>query len=199
MDSFEALKVISQHRTDEIVIAVMSANYEWPHVSTNSDLDMLEVGTMSMASSVGLGLALALPDRRVIVLDGDGSLLMNLGSLATIANMAPPNLIHFVLENGVYRMTGGQPTPNSGKVSFTGFAKAAGYPNAYEFCTLESLKSGIAAVLTETGPTLVSLKLEPRNERPSYQLNLMSKTLPRFKEGLRRVLAQQKKNRMIRN
>ena len=67
------------------------------------------------------------------MLDGDGSLLMNLGSLVTIANMAPPNLVHFVFENEIYRTSGGQPIPGVGKISFTGFAKAAGYANVHDF------------------------------------------------------------------
>jgi sulfopyruvate decarboxylase subunit beta len=70
-------------------------------------------GSMGLASSVGLGLALARPDVRVIVLDGDGSLLMNLGSLATIGLLHPPNLVVVVMDNEEYATTGGQPTPTA--------------------------------------------------------------------------------------
>jgi len=77
---------------------------------------------MGLASSHALGLALGRPDKRVIVLDGDGSLLMNLGSLVTIGAAAPPNLYHFVCENGTYEANGGHPIPGRDKVDFAGFA-----------------------------------------------------------------------------
>ena len=123
IDDIEAFKVISEHRGDAVVVATMTANFAWPGVSTNPGLDLMFSGTMGKASSMGLGLALARPDKKVIVLDGDGSLLMNLGALVTIADMAPRNFIHFVFENNVYRTSGGQPIPNAEKTSFTGFAR----------------------------------------------------------------------------
>lgn len=168
LDSFEAQKVISQHRGNAVVVATMSANREWPQLSTNPELDVMVSMAMGKASSVGLGLALAQPDRKVIVLDGDGSLLMNLGSLVTIANMAPPNLIHFVFENNVYRTTGGQLIPRAFEISFTGFATAAGYANVHEFDELESLESNLEAVMNQVGPTFVCLKLLPVSERPPF-------------------------------
>jgi len=143
-------------------------------------------GAMGKASSVGLGVALARPDRKVIVLDGDGSLLMNLGSLVTIANMAPPNLIHFVFENDVYRTTGGQPIPRAGKISFTGLAAAAGYANVHEFADLESLERNIEAVFNEVGPTLVCLKIVPTSERSPFPLTTFLSIIPRFKAALQR-------------
>ena len=109
IDSFEAQKIISQHRNNAIVVNTFTTSREWAQVSTNPDLALSGGKAMGKASSLGLGLALAQAGRKVIVLDGDGSLLMNLGSLVTIANMAPSNLIHFVFENSVYRTTGGQP------------------------------------------------------------------------------------------
>ena len=119
IDSLEAQKIISQHRGDAVIVATMTANFEWSQVSTNPDLDLMLSGAMGKASSLGLGVALARPDKKVIVLDADGSLLMNLGSLVTIANMSPANLIHFVFENSVYRTTGGQLIPGAGKISST--------------------------------------------------------------------------------
>ena len=124
IDGLEAQNVISRYRGDAVVVTTMSTNFEWPQVSTNPDLDLMFSGAMGKASSVGLGVALARPDKKVIVLDGDGSLLMNLGSLVTIANMAPPNPVHFVFENEVYRTTGGQLIPGAVKSSFTGLAAA---------------------------------------------------------------------------
>ena len=126
METFAALQVISQHRGNAIVVATMTANFEWPQVSTNPGLDLMFSGAMGKASSMGLGLALARPDKKVIVLDGDGSILMNLGSLVTIANMAPPNLIHFVFENTVYCTTGVQSCPDGCQFLFPAPASVSG-------------------------------------------------------------------------
>jgi len=189
MNDFEALKVISRFRGDAIVVATMTANFEWPQVSINPDLDLMFTGAMGKASSMGLGLALARPAKQVIVLDGDGSLLMNLGALVTIAHMAPPNLIHFVFENSVYRTSGGQPVPGAGRVSYTGLAKSAGYPHAYDFEELAALEKNIPKIMSQAGPTLVCLKTEPVTERPPYPLTTTSSILARFREAMERDAA----------
>lgn len=186
IDSFEAQKVISQHRNNAIVVTTYTTSREWPQVSTNPDLDLSLSGAMGKASSVGLGLALAQPTKKVIVLDGDGSLLMNLGSLVTIANVAPPNLIHFVFENGVYRTTGGQPIPNAGKFSFIGLAKEAGYVNVHEFEDSVSLENNIETILNQVGPTFVCLKTPAATERPPFSPVRTADMLPRFMKAVQR-------------
>ncbi|MBI4334838.1 MAG: thiamine pyrophosphate-binding protein [Chloroflexi bacterium] len=167
MDCFEAQKVIAQHRGNGIVVYVGSCIREWPRISS-TEMDLQCHGAMGKGSSFGLGLALALPARKVIVLDADGGLLMNLGSLATIANMAPPNLVHFVFNNGVWRGSGGQPIPGAGKTSFKGLAEAAGYPHAYEFEQLDDLQSSIGGILNQVGPIFVCLKTPPLTESPPF-------------------------------
>ena len=107
---------------------------------------------MGKASSLGLGLALGRPERRVWVLDGDGSLVMNLGSLVTIAQQAPANLLHVLLENGVYEVTGGQPVPGAGLADFATMARAAGYRSAYRFDTLAALEASLDEVLAAPRP-----------------------------------------------
>ena len=184
MESFEALKVISQYRGDTIVVATMTANFEWPQVSTNPGLDLMFSGAMGKASSMGLGLALAQPDRKVLVLDGDGSILMNLGSLVTIANMAPPNLIHFVFENTVYRTTGGQSIPTPSKFSFTALARDVGYANVLEYEELENLENNIGTVFNQTGPTFISLIVPPAIERPPYPLVRTTDIISQFRATL---------------
>ena len=184
IESFEAQKVISQHRNKAIVVTTMTTSCEWPQISTNPDLDLPTGGAMGKTSSVGLGLALAQPAKKVIVLDGDGSLLMNLGSLVTIANIAPPNLVHFVFENGIYRTTGGQPIPGAGKFSFMGLAKEAGYANVHEFEDLDSLQTNIETVLNQIGPTFVCLKVPPATERPPFPFP--QTIIPRFRAAVQR-------------
>src|SRR3989475_13334411 len=111
------LKVLARHRTDEIVVAVYQAAQEWLHISP-SELDYTFTGAMGQGSSHALGLALGRPDKRVVVLDGDGSLLMNLGSLVTIGHAAPKNLVHCVCQNGTYESNGAVPIPGAGHFSF---------------------------------------------------------------------------------
>ena len=150
-----------------------------PAVSIGNPLDLPIAGPMGKASSLALGVCLARPDKRVIVLDGDGSLLMNLGSLVTVAGKAPRNLYHFVFDNGVYAITGGQPTPNAGRFSFAELARAAGYAATYEFDDLEELATGIDEIMGSDGPVLLSIrtdfpdtgtppdKIDPARPRPS--------------------------------
>ena len=93
------------------------------------------------------------------MIDGDGSLLMNLGSLVTIGAAAPPNLFHFVCENGTYEANGGHPIPGRDKVDFAGLARASGYRVVYDFSDLGVFEQQIGAVLSETGPVFADLKI----------------------------------------
>ncbi|MBI2857930.1 MAG: thiamine pyrophosphate-binding protein [Chloroflexi bacterium] len=153
-----------------IVVTTESARLEWPRISSEPDLDIAAPRSMGKASSFGLGLALALPDRKVVILDGDGSLLMNLGTLVTIANIAPSNLVHFVFENGVYRTTGGQVIPGAGKLSFKGLAEQAGYRRTYEFDDLRKFRDSIKGIMDEKGPTFVCLKAPRQNAKAPFPL-----------------------------
>ncbi len=159
------LKVLARHRTDEIVVAVYMAAQEWIHIAP-SELNYTFTGAMGQGSSHALGLALGRPDRRVVVLDGDGSLLMNLGSLVTIAKAGPKNFVHCVCENGTYETNGAVAIPNAGRVSFAGLARAAGYRNTYEFAGLEEWDRALGGILKEDGPVLVDLKMEPGEKYP---------------------------------
>jgi sulfopyruvate decarboxylase subunit beta len=161
----ECLKVLARHRKGEIVVAVYTAAQELIHISP-SDLNYTFTGAMGQGSSHALGLALGRPDKRVIVLDGDGSLLMNLGSLVTIANAAPKNLVHCLCENGTYETNGSVPIPRAGQIRFTELARAAGYPKTYEFANLEEWDRQLGKILTEEGPIFVDLKLEPGEAYP---------------------------------
>lgn len=161
----ECLKVIAKNHRDEIVVPVYQAAFEWLKIKPDAPT-FSSVGAMGQASSLALGLALGLPQRRVIVIDGDGSLLMNLGSLVTIANAAPGNLLHFVCENGTYETNGGHPIPGRDKFSFAGLARAAGYREAHEFSELDALASALPRILRATGPVFVDLKVEPGERYP---------------------------------
>ena len=156
----QALQILAQHRGNQIVVATYSAAFLWMEIAPD-DLNYFSVGAMGQAVSHGLGLALGDPRRKVIVLDGDGSLLMNLGALVTVAQAAPENLIHFLCENGTYEVNGCHPIPGAGHVDFAGMAEAAGYRSVHRFSELDKFEQAIGGVLAETGPVFVVLKLKP--------------------------------------
>jgi phosphonopyruvate decarboxylase len=159
MDRNACFEVIARHVTDEVVIPVYSAAFEWLAIKPRA-LNHYSVGAMGLASSHALGIALGQPGRRVIVLDGDGSLLMNIGSLVTIAAAGPKNLVHFVCQNGTYEANGGHPLPNP-QVNFAGLARSAGYPQVHEFSELVQFETQVAHVLTQDGPVFATLHLTP--------------------------------------
>jgi phosphonopyruvate decarboxylase len=154
----DCFKALARHITDEIVVATYSSAMEWNEINPRV-LNYFSMGAMGLASSHALGLALGNPGKRVVVLDGDGSLLMNLGSLVTIAAQAPRNLVHFVANNGCYEANGGHPIPNQ-KVDFTGLARSAGYKSCHDFSELKSFEQQIGHVLSEEGPVFGTLFIE---------------------------------------
>jgi thiamine pyrophosphate-dependent acetolactate synthase large subunit-like protein len=152
----EVLKLIAAARGTAICVPTMTTAPAWRKIAPD-DLSVACVGFMGGASALGLGLALGAPERRVIVFDGDGSLLMQLGSLATIAGAAPRNLTHLLFKNGVYHTSGSQETPGGPGVDFAAMAKAAGYRNTYTVSALADLERRLPGFLTEDGPILVQL------------------------------------------
>jgi thiamine pyrophosphate-dependent acetolactate synthase large subunit-like protein len=167
----DAMRAVLRHRKGDVVLSTETSIRAWADVTDDVTLD-LPIPAMSKGSSMALGVALAQPRRRVIVWDGDGCLLMNLGTLVTIAGQAPANLYHIVLDNGMYAMTGGQPLPNQGSLSFQGLGEAAGYAKIFEFDDLEEWTTRIGEVLDERGPVLIVMKTVPeitdwRNNPPA--------------------------------
>jgi thiamine pyrophosphate-dependent acetolactate synthase large subunit-like protein len=116
-------------------------------------------GSMGLASSIGLGLAMAQPDRRVFVVDGDGSLLMNLGSLATIGWERPANLVLIVWDNESYATTGGQDTATRHGADLAAAARAMGIAGAMTTRTPEELEAAVARAVREPGPWVIVAKV----------------------------------------
>ncbi len=152
----DVLHLIAAARGSAICVPTMTTAPAWREIAPG-DLSVTCVGFMGGASSLGLGLALARPDRRVLVLDGDGSLLMQLGSLATIAGAAPRNLVHFLFKNGVYHTSGSQGIPGGLTVDFVLMAKAAGYRLGCAIADLEELRDRLPDLLAAEGPVIVEL------------------------------------------
>jgi sulfopyruvate decarboxylase subunit beta len=154
----ECFRKMAELRGDAIVVSTYSSAFEWRKISPSS-LNYFSVGAMGQASSHALGLAIGLPDHKVIVLDGDGSLLMNLGGLVTMAEAAPKNIVHFVAENGCYEANGSHPIPGQNRIDFAGLARAAGYAEVFEFDGLNRFAAELPEVLSTPGPVFVTLKI----------------------------------------
>ena len=159
----EALSVVIPLLRDEVVV---HANGFISRESFNIQ-DRLGnfymIGSMGLASSIALGVAINRPDRRVVVFDGDGNVLMNLGSLAMIAATRPKNLAHFVFDNEVYGSTGNQRTV-SGQVPLEEIARASGYRQTQRVDSETALRIAAQEFLAQSGPSFLLIKIEPDHE-----------------------------------
>ena len=161
----DVLQAIQAARGDAICVPTMTTAPSWRTIAPD-DLSITCVGFMGGASSIGLGLALARPERRVLVFDGDGSLLMQLGSLATIAGARPRNLVHFLFKNGVYHTSGSQEIPGGLTVDFVTMARGAGYRSVLAISELGELRRRLPELLTAEGPILAELHTTLADQTP---------------------------------
>jgi sulfopyruvate decarboxylase subunit beta len=161
MTQRQALEIAARHRSDRIVITTMSAVALWPQLS-DSPLDFHYIpSAMGHGPDLGLGLALAHPGRGVLVINGDGCTLMNLGSLVTLAHHAA-NVFLLILDNALYEVTGGQATAGAGKTDFAALARAAGIARVYACAALDDWQATAPAALSGTGPAVIWLRVEGR-------------------------------------
>ncbi len=164
----ECLQVLAAVRREQVVVSTMSPAREWMNLGTHP-LDFIYApSSMGQAPAVGLGIALAQPERQIIVCNGDGCMLMNLGSLVTITAEAPGNFVLAVFDNSVYEVTGMQQTAGSAAararddgIDFCGVARACGFRSVFSFEELGDWQAGVQDVLAAAGPTFVLLKVEP--------------------------------------
>lgn len=185
----ECFAKLAELRGDAIVVATYTSAFEWLRTAP-SPLNFISVGAMGQASSHALGLALGLPDHKVIVLDGDGSLLMNLSSLVTVAEAAPRNLVHFVVENGCYEANGSHPIPGQGRVDFAGLARAAGYPEVFGFEGLNQFVGDLPTVLSTPGPVFATLKVVAGDPPPmDYEYMHSAEVRREFKQAIQPLIA----------
>lgn len=168
MYTADVLAAFAEHRGDAasggtIVIPGRGGRH-WIGISeTAFDIPL---GDPAMGGHAGfaLGLALARPERRVVLFDSEGDLLMGLGQLATIGEQAPANFYHFILDNEVYATTGGQPVPNATRMDYPAVARACGYARVHGFTRLEAFRQALPGILAETGPVFCALKVAPEVE-----------------------------------
>jgi sulfopyruvate decarboxylase subunit beta len=180
----EALEVLAERRGDHIVITTHGSVDLWVSLS-DTPLDFSYVpAAMGHGVALGLGLALAQSRHGVIVVSGDGSLLMNLGGLVTLANHQS-NLRVIVMVNGVYEVVGGQATPGRDRMDFAGVARAAGLRRVYLGKTVESWRAFATEALSGTGPVLIGLQVAPR---PGQRAPTSARPMPEQINRLRREL-----------
>ncbi len=161
----EAGQAIANAADERVIVGTMGAMQAFDALGV-TERRLSSVPLMGGAASLGLGLALAKPDIGVTVVDGDASLLMQFGGLVTVAENRPVNFTHVVIENGVqFAGASALPTPGAGTVDFCGAALAAGYSRAESFSDVASLEAALPGLLAASGPTFVTLRVEPEPSR----------------------------------
>lgn len=160
MKRFDCLKVIAPHFTEELVVTnIGGVRHEWYSLRPHPGNYHLQ--NLGLASSVGLGLALALPQRKVVIFDGDGSILLNLGSLATMANQCPKNLVHIVFDNECYESSRGAPTATSGVTDLAAIARGAGFAHVASVTDVQQFETAFLEALKRNELSFVLAKVEP--------------------------------------
>ncbi len=164
MNYREAITVITELLDDQLVVCANGLISRETFTVKDRTENFYMIGSMGMASSIGLGVALNKPSRKVIILDGDGNLLMNLGSLPMAGSLQPKNLLHIVLDNEVYASTGNQPTI-SDTIELEELAKSSRYAYVKKVSTNEDLKREITYTLENEGPSFLLVKISSISEQ----------------------------------
>ncbi len=164
MYTADMMKAVARYRGAAILVPGRSGRY-WIDLSDNHNLDV-EVGDPAMGghAGLGLGLALARPDKKVMLFESEGDLQMSLGMLDTVAEQAPTNLYHFLIDNGVYATTGGQPVPNADNIAYDVIARGCGYPRTFAFTEIEDFQRELPGIMAGPGPVFVACKVVPEIE-----------------------------------
>jgi phosphonopyruvate decarboxylase len=195
MNVIAAVDALARRRDQQVVIPTMTVMPVWAR-RAGATRDLPAHGFMGGASTLGLGIQLARPDVPVWVLDGDGSLAMQLGSLLTIADARPRRFLHVVLHNGVYATSGGQPLVGEGRVSFAELARGAGYAAARCFRDVSEFDAELDELLRTPGPVLLELICDPLRD-PVVATNVndseLKRRLRRLAGRARRALLSRKR------
>ena len=162
IDRATAIGVLHAALSDELVVAGLgNPSYDLFNAGDRPEHIYLW-GGMGLAPSIGLGVALAAPDRRVIAMEGDGGVLMNLGAIASIGRLTPSNLAIVVWDNGVFDLTGGQTTATGhGRTDLARVAQACGVPVTLSVTTADEFAAAIPTILAEPGPVVVVVETGP--------------------------------------
>ena len=186
----DVLQAFNQYRGDSIVIPGRAGIF-WVEVSTRVNLD-LPLGDPAMGghAAFALGVALALPERKVVLFDSEGDVQMGMNILLTVAEQRPANFFHIMLDNECYATTGGQPVPNAKNVAYDVIARGAGYPRAFAFTELDEFAAALPGILGEPGPVFVALKVHPniQNQPMGKRPRWMKRTREQAIQDMQREL-----------
>ncbi len=167
----DVLKAVYPRLKDQVVVTIMgAAAVELYNLGHQRNFFYLEHG-MGLASSMGLGLAVSLPKEKVTVLDGDGSVLMNLGSLSTLARYRPPNLVHWIFDNESLLSVGGFPTATGARTDLAGIAEKAGAEHVAVANTVEAAEEAFAEASERDGLSVIVSKVEAIGP-PSFAMDI---------------------------
>jgi len=162
----ELLEPLARMRGDAVVVTCMSITRPWGRYS-HSDLDFASADSaMGHTADLALGIALACPERRVVCLNGDGSMLMTLGTLATAVQAGAKNYVLLVVQNDTYEITGNQPVPGAGRLDFAMLARGAGFPRIYSFEEAGAYAALLPEMLSGDGPVFAAVRVRPGTEGP---------------------------------
>jgi thiamine pyrophosphate-dependent acetolactate synthase large subunit-like protein len=155
-------RLVAKLKNEEAVVGgIGNTNFDlWAAGHRPQNFYML--GSMGLAFPIALGVALAQPKRRVFALDGDGSLLMQMGCLSTIATLKPKNLTMIVMDNGIYQITGAQPTPAAAVADLVAIAQGSGIANSAWAADEEDFERLVDQSLTATVPTLIAVRIDEK-------------------------------------
>jgi len=166
VDRATAARTLAERLTDEIVVSSLGTpSFDLFGATGPRDLNFYVWSSMGLALSVGLGLSLAQPERRVIVLEGDGSVLMNLNGLATIGVRAPRNLTLLVLDDGLYKETGGQRTATAAGVDLAAVGRATLIRQSATVSDAGALRDALGRAANDAGPSLIVAKVDGPGSR----------------------------------
>ncbi|MGR3179140.1 MAG: thiamine pyrophosphate-dependent enzyme [Candidatus Anammoxibacter sp.] len=184
MKRIEAIETILNVLDDELVILANGMICRESFITKDRLQNFYMLGSMGLAPSIGLGIAINQPNRKVVIFDGDGNLLMNLGTLALTGTLLPENFYHFVFDNEVYGSTGDQPTLTS-KINLDKIAKASGYKMTLLIDNIEELQTQTVECLRSKGPVFVLVKI---SSECNNEIERVSHSPVEIKERFMRVV-----------
>jgi len=190
----QLLQPLAELRGRSVVVTCMSITRPWGAYSS-SELDFASADSaMGHTADFALGIALAQPQRKVICLNGDGSMLMTLGTLATVTAAGAANLVLFVIQNDTYEITGNQEIPAGGRIDFPMLARGAGFRRVFFFEDPDAYREALPEVLSGDGPVFVAVRVERGSEGPisrsaKERSQYLRVSLARSAHDLRKALA----------
>tara|TARA_B110000014_G_scaffold247050_1_gene220279 strand:- start:16 stop:567 length:552 start_codon:yes stop_codon:yes gene_type:complete len=179
----DAVQTVCNYIKNDIVVSANGFISRDLYSNFEKNTNFYMIGSMGLASSIGLGIALKKPKKRIFVFDGDGNILMNLGSLVTIGSLKPKNLIHIIFDNNVHESTGGQPTYSS-KIDISKIAKMTNY-TAFSVKTNKALENILKKVSKINGPILIHIQIQKGTEKGSRVDIIPEKIKSRFMNAIK--------------